>query len=132
MVVYITQSAFARRWGISRQYVGKLVRRGRLTLCYNRKLDLVFADLFMVKSGTGLLCIPANPTNREQYLNRREIRLSIIRQYESQHETELTQEEIDMIDNDPPVMPGEFHLKVFLPGYEFQPVNHFFPSAVCV
>ena len=23
-------------------------------------------------------------------------------------------------------MPGEFHLKVFLPGYEFQPVNHFF------
>ena len=97
MVVYITQSAFARRWGISRQYVGKLVRRGRLTLCYNRKLDLVFADLFMVKSGTGLLCIPGNPTNREQYLKRREIR---IRQYESQHETELTQEEIDMIDND--------------------------------
>ena len=99
MVVYITQSAFARRWGISRQYVGKLVRR--VTLCYNRKLDLVFADLFMVKSGTGLLCIPGNPTNREQYLNRREIRLSIIRQYESQNETELTQEEIDMIDNDP-------------------------------
>ena len=100
MVVYITQSAFAHRWGISRQYVGKLVRRGRLTLCYNRKLDLVFADLFMVKSGTGLLCIPGNPTNREQYFNRREIRFSIIRQYESQNESELTQEEIDMIDND--------------------------------
>ena len=108
MVVYITQSAFARRWGISRQYVGKLVRRGRLTLCYNRKLDLVFADLFMVKSGTGLLCIPGNPTNREQYLKRREIRLSIIRHYESQHETELTQEEIDMIDNDTQLCPENF------------------------
>jgi hypothetical protein len=79
MVVYITQSAFARRWGISRQYVGKLVHRGGLTLSNNGKLDLVFADLFMVKSGTGLLCI----------------------QYESQNETDLTQEEIDMIDNDP-------------------------------
>ena len=101
MVVYVTQSAFARRWGISRQYVGKLIHRGGLTLSNNGKLDLVFADLFMVKSGTGLLCIPGNPTNREQYLNRREIRLSIIRHYESQHETELTQEEIDMIDNDP-------------------------------
>jgi len=30
-----------------------------------------------------------NSTNREQYLKRREIRLSIIRHYESQHETEL-------------------------------------------
>ena len=68
---------------------------------FDRKLDLVFADLFMVKSGTGLLCIPGNPTNREQYLKRREIRLSIIRQYESQNETELIQEEIDMVDNDP-------------------------------
>ena len=101
MVVYITQSAFARRWGISRQYVGKLIHRGGLTLSNNGKLDLVFADLFMVKSGTGLLCIPGNPTNREQYLKRREIRLSIMRHYESQHETELTQTEIDLVDNDP-------------------------------
>jgi|TARA_Y100000780_G_scaffold210891_1_gene209442 hypothetical protein len=75
---------------------------------FDRKLDLVFADLFMVKSGTGLLCIPGNPTNREQYLKRREIRLSIIRHYESQHETELTQEEIDMIDNDPQLCPENF------------------------
>ena len=89
MVVYITQSAFARRWGISRQYVGKLVHRGGLTLSNNGKLDLVFADLFMVKSGTGLLCIPGNPTNREQFLKRLERR------------RELTQEEIHMIDNDP-------------------------------
>ena len=37
----------------------------------------------------------------EQYLNRREIRLSIMRHYESQHETELTQTEIDLVDNDP-------------------------------
>ena len=49
-----------------------------------------------------------HPTNREQYLDRREIRLSIIRQYESQHETELTQEEIDMIDNDPQLYPENF------------------------
>ena len=75
---------------------------------FDRKLDLVFADLFMVKSGTGLPCIPGNPTNREQYLKRREIRLSIIRQYESQNESELTQEEIDMIDNDPQLCPENF------------------------
>ena len=101
MVNFITQSAFARRWGISLQYVYKLIRRGGLTLSNNGKLDLVFSDLFMVKSGTGLLCIPDNPTNREQYLKRREIRLSIMRHYESQHETELTQTEIDLVDNDP-------------------------------
>jgi len=45
---------------------------------------------------------------KKQYLNRREIRLSIIRQYESQHKTELTQEEIDMIDNDPQLYPENF------------------------
>ena len=39
--------------------------------------------------------------SQEPNLKRREIRLFIMRHYESQHETELTQEEIDMIDNDP-------------------------------
>ena len=101
MVVYITQSAFARRWGISRQYVGKLIHRGGLTLLNNGKLDLVFSDSYMIQSGAGLLCIPENPANQEQYQRRREIRRSIMHHYESQNETELTQEEIDLIDNDP-------------------------------
>ena len=101
MITHINQKRFAERWGVSRQYIGKLVRRGALTLCCNGKLDLVFSDSYMIRSGAGLLCIPENPANQEQYLNRREIRVSIIRQYESQNETELTQEEIDLIDNDP-------------------------------
>ena len=101
MVVYITQSAFARRWGISRQYVGKLIHRGRLTLSNNGKLDLVFSDSYMIRSGAGLLCIPENPANQEQYQRRREIRRSIMHHYESQNDTELLQEEIDLIDNDP-------------------------------
>ena len=78
MVDYITQSAFARRWGVSRQYISKLIRRGGLILCANKKLDLVLADLFMIKSGAGLLLIPDKPERREQYHKRREIRLSII------------------------------------------------------
>ena len=75
---------------------------------FDRKLDLVFADLFMVKIGTGLLCIPGNPTSREQYLKRREIRLSLMRHYESQYETEWAGEEVDMIDNDPQLCPEYF------------------------
>ena len=45
MADYLTQSAFARRWGISRQYVNKLIRRGALALSNNGKLDVVFSDL---------------------------------------------------------------------------------------
>ena len=106
MVVYITQSAFARRWGISRQYVGKLIHRGGLTLSNNGKLDLVFSDSYMIRSGAGLLCIPENPANQEQYQRRREIRRSIMHHYESQNDTELLQEEIDLIDNDPQLQVG--------------------------
>lgn len=64
-------------------------------------IDVVFGDLFMKKNGVGVLVIPDNPARREQYLKRREIRLSLMRHYESQYETELTGEEVDMIDNDP-------------------------------
>ena len=64
-------------------------------------IDVVFGDLFMKKNGVGVLVIPDNPTRREQYLKRREIRLSLMRHYESQFETELTAEDVDMIDNDP-------------------------------
>ena len=101
MIAHINQKRFAERWGVSRQYIGKLVRRGALTLCCNGKLDLVFSDSYMIRSGAGLLCIPENPANQEQYQRRREIRRSIMHHYESQNETELTQEEIDLIDNDP-------------------------------
>ena len=55
----------------------------------------------MIRSGAGLLCIPENPANQEQYQRRREIRRSIMHHYESQNDTELLQEEIDLIDNDP-------------------------------
>jgi len=103
MVDYITQSSFARRWGVSRQYIGKLIRRGGLTLSNNGKLDLVFSDSYMIKSGAGLLLIPDKPERREQYQRRREIRLSIMRHYENQQSelTQLTQSEVDLIANDP-------------------------------
>ena len=103
MVDYITQSSFARRWGVSRQYIGKLIRRGGLTLSNNGKLDLVFSDSYMIKSGAGLLLIPDKPERREQYLKRREIRLSIMHHYENQQSelTQLTQSEVDLIANDP-------------------------------
>ena len=102
MADYLTQSAFARRWGISRQYVNKLIRRGALALSNNGKLDVVFSDLAVIRSGIGVLCLPDNPKARDQYLKRREIRRSLVSRYEeTPPEVELTQEEVDLIKNDP-------------------------------
>ena len=68
-IAYLNQKRFAERWGVSRQYINKLIRRGALVLSSNEKLDIVFSDLFMERNGVGVLCIPDNPVRREQYKN---------------------------------------------------------------
>ena len=98
-IAYLNQKRFAERWGVSRQYINKLIRRGALVLSSNEKLDVVFADLFMERNGVGVLCIPDNPVRREQYKKRLEIRRSLMQ--ENEKLVELTQAEIDLVDNDP-------------------------------
>ena len=56
----------------------------------------------VIRSGIGVLCLPDNPKARDQYLKRREIRRSLVSRYEeTPPEVELTQEEVDLIKNDP-------------------------------
>ena len=85
---FMNQSQFAKRWLVSRQYISKLARRGHIAK-FGGLVDTVFADAFMKRNGIGVLNIPLDPVRREQFLKRLERR------------RDLTQEEIDMIDNDP-------------------------------
>ena len=85
---FLNQTQFAKRWAVSRQYISKLVRRGHIPKL-GGFIDTVFADAFMKRNGIGVLNIPLDPVRREQFLKRLERR------------RDLTQEEIDMIDNDP-------------------------------
>ena len=66
---FLNQSQFAKRWGISRQYVSKLVRRGHIPKL-GELVDTVYADAFMKRNGIGVLNIPLDPSRREQYLKR--------------------------------------------------------------
>ena len=70
---FLNQSQFAKRWGISRQYVSKLVRRGHIPKL-GKLVDTVYADAFMKRNGIGVLNIPLDPSRREQYLKRLEKR----------------------------------------------------------
>ena len=70
---FLNQSQFAKRWGISRQYVSKLVRRGHIPKL-GGLVDTVYADAFMRRCGIGVLNIPLDPSRREQYLKRLEKR----------------------------------------------------------
>ena len=85
---FMNQSQFAKRWRVSRQYISKLARRGHIPK-FGGLVDTVLADAFMKRNGIGVLNIPLDPVRREQFLKRLERR------------RDLTQEEIDMIDNDP-------------------------------
>ena len=53
----------------------------------------------MERNGVGVLCIPDNLVRREQYKKRLEIRRSLMQ--ENEKLVELTQAEIDLVDNDP-------------------------------
>ena len=85
---FLNPTQFAKRWLVSRQYISKLARRGHIPK-FGGLVDTVLADAFMKRNGIGVLNIPLDPVRREQFLKRLERR------------RELTQEEIDMIDNDP-------------------------------
>jgi len=70
---FLNQTQFAKRWGISRQYVSKLVRRGHIPKL-GGLVDTVYADAFMKRNGIGVLNIPLDPVRREQYFKRVEKR----------------------------------------------------------
>ena len=69
----MTQSEFARRWGLSRQYISKLALQGSLPM-FGSKVDVPLADQFVKRNGVGILRIPFNFKEREQYIKRLEKR----------------------------------------------------------
>ena len=69
----LTQSQFARRWGLSRQYISKLALEGSLPML-GKMVDVAFADQFIKRNGIGVLRIPFGREESEQYLKRLEKR----------------------------------------------------------
>ena len=67
----LTQSQFARRWGLSRQYISKLALEGSLPML-GKMVDVAFADQFVKRNGIGVLRIPYSSEERTQYLMRLE------------------------------------------------------------
>ena len=68
----MNQSAFAKRWHLSRQHISRLVRAGLPTL--GGMIDVPAADLFMKRNGVGVLAMPRNHAEHEKYLKRMELR----------------------------------------------------------
>ena len=69
----MTQSQFARRWGLSRQYISKLALEGSLPM-FGKMVDVPLADQFIKRNGIGALRIPFGHEESEQYLKRLERR----------------------------------------------------------
>ena len=65
----MTQSEFARRWGLSRSYVSKLALQGSLPM-FGKMVDVPLADQFIKRNAIGVQRIPFTFKEREQYLNR--------------------------------------------------------------
>ena len=65
----MTQSQFARRWGLSRQYISRLALQGSLPM-FGKRVDVPEADLFVKRNGIGVLRLPFSSKEREQYLKR--------------------------------------------------------------
>ena len=65
----LTQSQFARRWGLSRQYISKLALEGSLPM-FGTMVDVPAADEFVKRNGIGVLRLPFGRDEREQYLKR--------------------------------------------------------------
>ena len=65
----LTQSQFARRWGLSRQYISKLALEGSLPM-FGSMVDVPLADEFVKRNGIGVLRLPFGRDEREQYLKR--------------------------------------------------------------
>ena len=73
----LTQSQFARRWGLSRQYISKLALEGSLPML-GKMVDVAFADQFIKRNGIGVLRLPFGREEREQYLKRLEKRRELV------------------------------------------------------
>ena len=69
----MTQSQFARRWGLSRQYISKLALEGSLPM-FGKMVDVPLADQFIKRNGIGVLRLPFGREESEQYLKRLEKR----------------------------------------------------------
>ena len=69
----MTQSQFARRWGLSRQYISRLCLRGVIPMFASR-IDVEAADEFIKRNAIGLQRIPFTFEAREKYLKRLEKR----------------------------------------------------------
>ena len=75
--VFLNQSQFAKRWGVSRRYISKLVRAGHIPKL-GGLVGTVFADVFVKRSGLGVLHTPSDDKGREQYLKRLEKRRELL------------------------------------------------------
>ena len=73
----LTQSQFARCWGLSRQYISKLALEGSLPL-FGQLVDVPLADQFIKRNGIGVLRLPFGREESEQYLKRLEKRKGLI------------------------------------------------------
>ena len=65
----LTQSQFARRWGLSRQYISRLALEGSLPM-FGKMVDVPLADQFIKRNGIGVLRLPFGREESEQYLMR--------------------------------------------------------------
>ncbi len=73
----MTQSQFARRWGLSRQYISKLALEGSLPM-FGTMVDVPLADQFIKRNGIGVLRLPFGGDDRKQYLKRLEKRRGLV------------------------------------------------------
>ena len=73
----MTQSQFARRWGLSRQYISRLALQGSLPM-FGSRVDVPEADLFVKRNGIGLQRIPFTFKEREKYLQRLQKRRELV------------------------------------------------------
>lgn len=73
----LTQSQFARRWGLSRQYISKLALEGSLPM-FGEMVDVPLADQFIKRNGIGVLRLPFGREESEQYLTRLEKRKGLV------------------------------------------------------
>ena len=73
----LTQSQFARRWGLSRQYISKLALEGSLPM-FGEMVDVPLADEFIKRNGIGVTRLDYGRDEREQYLKRLEKRRELV------------------------------------------------------
>jgi hypothetical protein len=73
----LTQSQFARLWGLSRQYISKLALEGSLPM-FGTMVDVPLADEFVKRNGIGVTRLGYGRDEREQYLKRLEKRRGLV------------------------------------------------------